>query len=100
MRFSDLLTQDSFYFSLHLPAFCNRGDLLPEDKIDVLRDLLQSHSHAGMIGDGVNDAPAMATATIGISMGAAGTDTGATLLVILNALATAMSSRELNAIKQ
>lgn len=51
-----------------------RGDLLPEDKIDAIRELLKSDTYVGMIGDGVNDAPAMAIATIGISMGAAGTD--------------------------
>jgi Cd2+/Zn2+-exporting ATPase len=51
-----------------------RAGLLPADKLAAVEELLARHGHVAMVGEGVNDAPAMARASLGIAMGAVGTD--------------------------
>ncbi|MCC7061737.1 MAG: heavy metal translocating P-type ATPase [Planctomycetes bacterium] len=58
----------------HVGIRIARGDMLPEQKVAAIAELARSSNRVAMVGDGVNDAPAMANATVGIAMGAGGSD--------------------------
>ncbi len=74
-----MLTGDNQGTAAAVAAKCGitevHAELLPEDKLRIVREMVDRHGHTAMVGDGINDAPALAAANLGIAMGAAGTDT-------------------------
>jgi Cd2+/Zn2+-exporting ATPase len=73
-----MLTGDNLRVAAHIAQQAGiqevQANLLPEDKLRAVQALVARHGLAGMVGDGVNDAPALAHATVGVAMGSAGTD--------------------------
>jgi P-type E1-E2 ATPase len=76
VRETEMLTGDDQATARSIAARADietvRADLLPADKVQAVRELLQRHSTVVMVGDGINDGPALATATVGVAMGAHG----------------------------
>ncbi|MEF2293728.1 cation-translocating P-type ATPase [Virgibacillus dokdonensis] len=78
IRKMTMLTGDNSHMAalvarnLHLDSY--HAELLPEAKVDYIKQLKQSGYYVAMVGDGINDAPAIATADIGLAMGDGGTD--------------------------
>jgi Zn2+/Cd2+-exporting ATPase len=73
-----MLTGDNFPTAQALAQFSGidsfYSELLPEDKMQSIQDLTKQYGHVAMVGDGVNDAPAMSSASVSIAMGSIGTD--------------------------
>jgi Cd2+/Zn2+-exporting ATPase len=78
MQETVMLTGDNARVAAHIAQQVGlsdfRADLMPEDKLTAIRKLVEERGVVAMVGDGVNDAPALANATVGIAMGGAGTD--------------------------
>ena len=76
--FTIILTGDNKssaeYVAKELGIPVAKADLLPEEKMNALSKIIQQYQYVAMVGDGVNDAPALATASVGIAMGAVGSD--------------------------
>jgi Zn2+/Cd2+-exporting ATPase len=74
-----MLTGDNRYTARAIAAHVGiddaRSELLPEDKLSAIKELQSGNTFVGMVGDGANDAPALAKADVGFAMAAAGTDT-------------------------